>query len=182
MLIKLLSDEDKSYFFRIAELLSLSDKPLLWDGKRKDEITAQTDIKKITLHKGQQESTLLQDWGVSERSFWENSSVEESLLEKLKTIPLHVIEEPANRTKAALSVLKILLKKTDPILPSAAKLMLFELMLLALASGSITPIEWQILNEFKYFHKMEEFIFQELLERAECTHSETQKTIALILE
>lgn len=182
MLIKLLSDDDKQYLIKISELLSLSDNPLLWDGKKKHEITVQTNLKNVTFYKDERETTLLQDWGLSENLFQTKSTIEKLLLEKLEAFPLEVVEEQPNRAEAAISILKTLLKNGTPTTPSAIKLMLFELMLLALVNGSISAIEWQILNEFKHHHKLEDFIFQELLTRAEHTHSETQKTIALILE
>lgn len=177
MLTKLLTEEHRKYLLKIAELLSLSDRPLLWDGKTKEEITGETDIKKLSIQKDEQGSKDISD-------FWlgRSSSVEHDLLEKLKALPLHVIENPERRAEAALAVLRDLLKEGGVLLPSVSKLILFELMRLALSSGQISSIQWQLLNEFKHHYRLEDFIFQELLERAESMCRETQKTIALILE
>lgn len=189
MLIKLLSDQDKNYFFEMAELLSLSDKPLLWDGRAKDEITSQTNIGNVSLQKGAPETSVLSDWrlikdqgGLDSTGLNNESKIEKKLIEKIKSIPLQSIEDPATRIQAALEIFRDIVKGSHFIQPSAAKLMLFELMLLALSSGTISNIEWQLLNEFKVTQKIEDFIFQDILERAETTHRETQKTISLILE
>ena len=105
------------------------------------------------------------------------------LLEKIKNVPLHQIEEPTTRVTAISEVLRTLLEKHKTSgIPSVIKLMQFELMLLALADGSISTIEYHVLNAFKHHHKLDDFTFGDLLERAESTHREAQKTIALILE
>lgn len=183
MLFKLLSEPDKKYFLPIAHLLSLADQPLLWDGKKWGEAT-HNNLTNITIQKGALKSALLQDWNcdglLSSRDI---DRIEASLLDALKCAPMHQIEEAATRVTAVSKVFRALLQKQDSSgNPSAIKLMLFELMLLALVEGNISTIEYHFLNEFKHHHELDDFIFDDLLERAESTHREAQKTLALILE
>ena len=189
MLLKLLSAQDREYLLDIAELLSISDKPLLWDGKIKEEITFKSDIKEISIQKGEKENSILNDLksegkikNYSSFGIFTSSNIEEKLLEKIKNIPLQKIEEPGIRAEAALVILRELLKDKKPENPSSPKVMLFELMLVALVSGNISNIKWQILDEFKNHYRLDDYIFNDLLERAETSHREINKTLSIILE
>lgn len=55
MLIHLLSGEEQNVFFDIAEILSISDKPLLWNGKQK-EITLNTKLEDLSILRGEKET------------------------------------------------------------------------------------------------------------------------------
>lgn len=189
MLLKLISTQDIEYLLDIAELLSISDKPLLWDGKIKEEITSKSDITEISIQKGEKELSILSDLksegkikNYSSFGIFTLQNIEKKLLEKIKNIPLHKIEDPGVRADAALAILRELLKDKKPENPSAPKVMLFELMLVALADGNISSIKWQILNEFKNHYRLDDYIFNDLLERAETSHREINKTISIILE
>ncbi|CAG9227362.1 conserved hypothetical protein [Paraburkholderia tropica] len=211
MLLKQLSNDDKRLFLRVAELLSLSDKPILWGGKRKEEITSTTNLSDIKIQRGERETLALEDLHlalqVSEdkaepaaSGSWANlgnlgnlfqqvaamaqgaNSIEYSLLARIKKLPLQTADDPAARASAALEILRDQLKEKKSILPSVPKLMLFELMMLALTDGAVSSIEWQVLNEFKHHYQIEDHIFDDLLARAELTYREAQKTIAIILE
>ncbi|WP_404300072.1 hypothetical protein [Alicycliphilus denitrificans] len=205
MLTKLLSDEDKKRFLLFAELLSLADKPLLWDGKPKEEITAQTDINKLTIQKGAAETQLLAEWGwknatpalatfatlLSTSPYETNlkglltspSQAETSLIKLLKCLPLlEDTEDPAVRWNAVSAVLRELLDEHAFTNPYAIRIALYELMLLALADGIPSPVEYRFLEEFQRHHRVEDDAFREILERAENMYRETQKTIALVLE
>ena len=196
MLIKLLSGEDKKHLLSLVKLLSLADNPLLWDGKRKEQITSETDLDKLTIQTVEQENTLFQELE-SEHPLEPNSStagtfgffqhtnnypVEKRLLEKLKVYPLQSVEAPESRAQAALAVLRELLEGKQFDRPFIPKLMLFELMLMALCSENITSIEWVLLKEFQNHHHLEDFIFEDLLERADAVTREVSKTISIILE
>lgn len=205
MLVKFLSQADKEHLLDLAELLSLADNPLLWDGKRKEEITSETNLNNLSIQVVERESALIAELrsegekitsyrsssdlisniaaisrGVG--SFSTCSAVEESLIKKLKTLPIHAAEEPANRAEAAKAVMKNLLEGKRFELPSVPKLMMFELMSMALCDGSISSIEWALLKEFQHHHQLEDFVFDEILERAEIMNTEVSKTIAIILE
>ncbi|OYO31828.1 hypothetical protein CD932_12345 [Janthinobacterium sp. PC23-8] len=112
----------------------------------------------------------------------DRKGIEWSLVKRIGRLPIETAEEPAARATVALDVLRELLKDRKAPVPSVPKLMLFELMLFALTKGSISSIEWQLLNEFRHHHQLENHIFNDLLERAEFTHREAQKTLAIILE
>lgn len=190
MLFKLLSDADKKHLLEVMKLLALSDKPLLWDGKRKGEITSKTDLDKLSIQKGGPESALIADMesdGKLQLDFAGifnslNVSVEESLIKRIKAFPLQEVEEAATRLQAATMVMREILVGKKFELPSVPKLMLFELMLMALCGGSISSIEFALLKEFQVHHKLEDFIFDDLLERAETMNREVSKTISIILE
>lgn len=186
MLIKLLSDTDKVHLLELLELLALADKPLLWDGKRKEEITSETDLDTLSIQNGEQESALIADLKSEVQSFAYafrfTASVEARLINKIKAFPLQKVEESATRVQAATMILKEILEGKKFEFPSVSKLMLFELMLMALCGGSISSIEWALLKEFQHHHQLEDFIFDDLLERAETMNREVSKTISIILE
>lgn len=200
MLIKLLSDDDKAHFFRLAELLSIADKPLLWDGKTKDEVTPQTDMKKVSFAKGEAESKLLSDWSQevkagsgrmpSGMATWRfpfgmasATEVERLLLGQLADIPLHKnTEDSVERLNAVSAVLHRLLGGGSVNTPYAVRIVLYELMLMALATGGISVIEYRFLEILKQHHRVDDRDFDEILERAETMYREVQKTISLVLE
>lgn len=204
MLVKFLSQADKEHLLELAELLSLADNPLLWDGKRKEEITSETNLNNLSIQIVERESALIAELrsegekitslnsyagsissiaSIGRASFFSTcSNVKESLIKKLKTLPLHAAEEPANRAEAAKAVMKNLLEGKKFELPSVPKLMMFELMSMALCDGSISSIEWALLKDFQHHHHLEDFIFDDILERAEIVNKEVSKTIAIILE
>lgn len=183
MFIKLLSESDKEFFLYMAEILSLSDDPLLWDGKTKEEITSATNLDELSFQRNKLEITLLTELANEGGKSWRDiSGAEEIFLEKLKAFPLQKIGTPEVRIQAATYILKKLLKEQKCENPSVPKLMLFELMLLALHDGNISNIEWALLKEFQYHHKLEDFIFNDILERAETINREINKTLSIILE
>lgn len=192
MLVKLLSENDKAHFLKLAELLSISDKPLLWDGKKKDEVTPRTDMQKVSFAKGEAESKLLSDWlqegkvGLTPWSFAaseKDTAVEKLLLEWLAEIPLEKNTEISiERFIAVSEVLQSLLKGKPVTTRHANRIMLYELMLMALAGGEMSSIEYRFLEIFKQHHRIDDCDFDEILERAKTTYREIQKTIALVLE
>lgn len=191
MLIKLLSDDDKRHFLKLAELLSIADKPLLWDGKTKDEITPRTDMQKVSFIKGEAESQLLTDWaqegGIGiERTFnhlFSTKEIEKLLLDQLANIPLNKnTENSVERFNAVSAVLQQLLKGSPATTRHANRIMLYELMLMALAEGNISSIEYRFLEVMKQHYLVDDCDFDEILERAKTTYREVQKTIALVLE
>lgn len=195
MLIKLLSDEDKKHLLELAKLLAVSDKPLLWDGKPSDELTSSTNLDALSIQEGEQERELIADLEVSAgcnqsglyafafaSAFSSSSGVHERLIEVLKTYPITKVEKPESRVEAATTVLRELLKENTFELPTAPKVILFELLLVALRDGHISSIEWALLKEYQLHHQLDDFIFDDLLERAEALNQEVSKTIAIILE
>lgn len=204
MLFGLLSEADREEFLGIATLLGLSDKPILWDGKGQEEISARTNMENLTIQKGDAESSLLEAWGLEAKSprgagatysaalaqgffmkgasLFSRQGIEKKFIELLKDVPLHIIQDEGVRWGVVSSALRGLLQEKTPSTFYANKVMLFELMLLALADGKVSGIEYQFLNEFTHHHKMDGDDFNEILERAESMYRERQKTIALILE
>lgn len=204
MLLKQLSDEDKRTFLCLAELLSLSDKPILWDGKRRESITKDTNLALVTIQRDEREakaveelSSILPDKGGSTtlgamlRAKLEHrggielehrGDIELALIKRIEKLPLHSQDDPVVRVNAATGVLREVLKNKGATMPSVPKLMLFELMMLALTGGSISNIKWQVLTEFKHHYQLEDYIFRDLLERAQSSYLEAQKTVAIIFE
>lgn len=192
MLIKLLSAPDKKHLVDLAKLLALSDKPLLWDGKTSAQLTSDTDLKELTIEEGEHERELIADMeqaaGISSsvspalRMFLSTCDIGTRLVEATRTFPITQAERPESRVQAAKTVLKELLKDKKAEQPSVPKVMLFELLLVALRDGNISSIEWALLKEFQQHHKLEDFIFDDLLERAEVLNKEVNKTISIVLE
>lgn len=191
MLIKLLSATDKKHLIDLAKLLALSDKPLLWDGKTSAQITAGTNLDALSIEEGTNERELIaemeQSAGINQQVptlGWpfRGSDVQSNLLEAIKAFPITQADRPESRVQAAKTVLKELLKNKKFDQPSVPKVMLFELILVSLRGGSISSIEWALLKEFQQHHKLEDFIFDDLLERAEVLNKEVNKTISIVLE
>lgn len=191
MLLKLLSNSDQKHLLELAKLLALADKPLLWDGKRSDEFTSNTDLNALSIQEGEKERELIAELEQSIKSptssivmpgFWGSADVGARLVEALKKFPIPKAEKPETRVQAATAILKELLKGKKFELPSAPKVILFELLLVALRDGHISSIEWALLKEFQLHHQLEDFIFDDLLERAETLNQEVSKTISIILE
>jgi hypothetical protein len=191
MLIKLLSNADKKHLLELAKLLALSDKPLLWDGKSSEEFTSSTDLNALSIQEGEQERELIADMessaglnqsGLYAFAFSSSSDVRDRLIEVLKTYPIPKVERSEVRVEAATTVLKELLKDKSFELPSAPKVVLYELLLVALRDGHISNIEWALLKQYQHHHQLEDFIFDDLLERAESLNQEISKTLSIILE
>jgi len=196
MLTKLLSDSDKKHLLELSKLLALADKPLLWDGKTSDEFTSSTDLSALSIQEGEKERELIAELEQSINpptlsssfpigfgfGFVSSTDVGSRLIEVLKTFPIPKAEKPETRVQAATTVLKELLKGKKFELPTAPKVILFELLLVALRDGTITSVEWALLKEFQLHHQLEDFIFDDLLERAETLNQEVSKTISIILE
>ncbi|KER73816.1 hypothetical protein HR51_01655 [Burkholderia cepacia] len=199
MLLKELSDEDVRVFLCVAELLSVVDKPILWNGKPRNEIAAK-DIgsAKISLKRSEQQIAAMKElvlavsvkeeeafggisFGVLE-SESARSRVEGQLIQRLESLPLDSIDDTVVRVNIARELLNLELRDKKAITPFVPKLMLFELMLFVLGDGEISVIQWNLLDEFGHHYQIDDYIVQDLLERAEVTHQEAQKTIAIILE
>ncbi|PKF25991.1 hypothetical protein [Pseudomonas hunanensis] len=210
MLLKLLPEPDQKHLLGLAKLLALADKPLLWDGKTSDEFTSDTDLSALSIQEGEKEREMIAELeqsitrpsntsvfgnssSASSMFGWSSSTafmsgskssddVSAKLIDELKKYPVTKAEKPETRVQAATSVLKELLKGKRFELPTAPKVILFELLLVALRDGTITSVEWALLKEFQLHHQLEDFIFDDLLERAETLNQEVSKTISIILE
>lgn len=181
MLIKLLPDNDKILLLDLARLLALSDKPLMWEGKTKDELTADSNLSALSIQQGALENEVLADL---ENTIGKKipSVIESELTEKLKNFPLAKMDLPESRVEAANTVLADLLEGKKTHVPATPKIMLFQLLLVALRDGKISSIEWSLLKGVQHHYQLQDFIFDDLLERAEALNSEISKTIALVLE
>lgn len=64
MLIKFLSNNDKKSLISLAEFLSISDKPMLWNGKSMDEASARIYDAgvKFSFARADAETAMLADW------------------------------------------------------------------------------------------------------------------------
>jgi hypothetical protein len=188
MLVKLLNDSDKNRLLAFAGLLSICDKPLLYDGQPKDEVTSRTDMSRISFKKGEAESNLLQSWTKDfdpskADAYSPYDDIENDLLSRLKDIPLSKNSEaPAIRWPAVSAALQRIFKESGLTGNYPIRIALFELILMALADGCISSIEYRFLEEFNFQHKVDALAFNEIRERAETAYHESQKTLALILE
>lgn len=208
MFLRLLSREDNLHLLKLAKLMALADKPLLWDGRKIEELTSDTDLDKLTIQKGEQECTLIDEMKYEARlnhgdgfsdifgdifgdtfidknsksSISQKHSVDISLIQKIKSLPIRQAEESSARLGVALEVLRELLEGEVSELPHVPKLMLFELILIGLRSGEFSNMEFALLKEFQHHHQLDDFTFDDLLERAEAMNREVTKTISIILE
>ena len=206
MFIRLLNETDKELFAKVAYLLSLADNPLLWNGKTKEEVSANADFSKLEVQKDEAEMALLKEWGVDVGRY-QQEQVYDALLEKLKDVPLSSADNEAVRITHACFLLEELLSERQEVYghsltsmmrgaarqiiknesgtvssPAIPKIMLYHLMLMALSDGHITGVEEALLMLFSEHYKIPDFIYEEIQERAEAAHGEVQKTLAIILE
>ena len=201
MLIHLLEQQNKSIFIQIAELITICDKPLLVNDKKFDRLDTNTNMDNLPLsiQRNEKEDVLINqlkgeiskyeakegEWAnFSEIMKWKNKQyfLEQKLVLKLKSYPSGNIQKTEVRLETSLFVLEELLSNKKSDFPSTPKLMLFELMQVALFSGNISAVAWKILSEFKQHYKLEDYIFDDLLERAEVSNKELKKTLAIIYE
>lgn len=69
MLIKMLTADKKALLVELARLLALSDNPLLWDGKTKDELRSDSVLNNLTIQKDALETELLEEMEQHSRGF-----------------------------------------------------------------------------------------------------------------
>lgn len=185
MFIRLLNDADKELFAKVAYLLSLADNPLLWNGKTREEVSANDDFSRLGIQKDEAEMALLKEWGIDVEAY-RNERVYDTLLARLKNTPFSRVEDEASRGANAAFVLEALLseeqKQRGFASPAIPKVMLYHLMLMALSDGHITLVEEALLQLFSEHAQIPDFIYEEIQERAEAAHKEIQKTLAIILE
>jgi len=190
MLIKMLPADKKALLVELARLLALSDNPLLWDGKTKDELRSDSDLNNLTIQKNALETELLEEMEQHSSGFSApgvfgglfSISAEKRLIDKLKAYPLSIIDAPETRIQAATSVLKTLLEHQTMENITTPKVIIFQLILVALRDGHISSIEWMFLKEIQLTFKVPDFIFKDLLDHAESLNNEMSKLLALILE
>lgn len=199
MFLNMLTEDQQKLFLEIAHLVSISDDPLLWDGKTEAELTGSTDLSKVSFKKSEHEEALM-DAFVREctasqatsimlpisKLFESSDWVWTSLKNNLKPLPLGKQNDPNERIAASSEVMRKALKDRDKCMitaqPSAPKIMLYELMLLALADGEISAVESALLKHFADQQKMDDETYSDLLERAKGMNVEANKTLSLILE
>ncbi|SNY97918.1 hypothetical protein [Halomonas sp. hl-4] len=189
MLIKMLPVDERDHILDLASLMAIADKPILWDGKTYDEITTETSLDLITLEVSEDDRELIADL---ERSARMNShfifetrdlaGITNRLIEVFKKYPFTKMEHPNTRVRAATTLMTELIEKKNYDDPSIPKIFLYELFLVSLRDGKISGVEWALLKEFQRHHKLEDFIFDDLLERAETLNKEITSTISIILE
>ncbi len=152
------------------------------EGKTFDQITATTDLSDLSIEEGRGERELLEDLRISARIDKSDNQVYNRLIEVLKFYPITKLSSDETRAEAAMTVLRELLKDERFELPSSSKIILYELLLIALRDGHISSIEWALLKEYQAWGKIEDFIFQDILKRVESINQEISQTIAIVLE
>ncbi|WP_089686646.1 hypothetical protein [Billgrantia gudaonensis] len=193
MLIKMLSEADRVHLLDLASLFTIADKPLLWDGKTYEELTPQTSLDEVSIKVGKREREIMEelqkDAGVNQEdifgivfSYGAIDKISGRLVDVLKNYPFVKMEDPGARVAAGTTVLLELLAGKNYDLPSTPKIILYELLLVALRDGHISGVEWALLKEFQRYCNLEDFIFNDLLERAEYLNQEISKTISIVLE
>jgi hypothetical protein len=202
MLIKLLSKDDKNSLVSIAEFLSISDKPLLWNGKSMDEASAHIhdDDVIFSFARGEAESALLADWRKipveDSQASWlfmpagrsgcygkDATEAEKDFIDILRKVPLKLDNAAAEvRASAVSTVLRKLHEENKVSSNYAVRIVIFELMLMAFADGKISPIEFHVLRDLQHHYGVDDENFYEILEQAETVSKVSHKTLALILE
>jgi hypothetical protein len=125
-------------------------------------------------------------------------NVRERLVEALKRYPLNAVENPEIRLEAASTILKELLwdKGESAVVkrlrgsaysgnreykqPQAPRVILYELMRVALCDGPISSIQLALLKEFQHHCQLEDALFDDLLERAKAPNQKAIRTCSSI--
>lgn len=183
MLHDLLGDfSDTSVLCGVLTLLSLSDNRVLWDGVPLDEITPDVDLTDFQLEDDPKESAYIMSVIVYNADSKRASHVSEQFIEALKEYPVFKLDSSDVRVKAAKSVLREVLGDVEFVQPSAPKVILYEMFLLAMRDGKISEVESEVIREFQRICGLDDCIYDDLLERAELLTQEIAKTVAIVLE
>lgn len=198
MFLHMLSKDDKSHFLNIASLFCISDAPALWSGKTKSEITGETNISDVSLDISKAKQSAIDDIfrecgagaesGEPFSAFFSGlfdsrqlNDVKNKFITHLKSQPLDQQNDPSRRQTIAVPMLHEFAEKwVTPV--TAEKIMLFELLLLCQAGGTMSAVEKALINEFVKVRDIDDFIVEDLAERAETISRETIRTLSLILE
>ena len=203
MFLHMLSDEDRSRFLDIAYLFCIGDAPMFWDGKSEDEITGETDLSDVSIQvqraKSEAYAELARECGVGDRGdgHWrspvtfaldftveaveDRRHIGESLVDSLRPLPITKQNTPKERQRAAVAALQEIASEAEGSL-TATKILLFELMALCQTGDTPSEVETALFQEFVVLRGVEDFIVEDLLERARCMSREAVKTLSLILE
>ncbi len=202
MFLHLLSENNKNLFLEIAYLVSISDNPLLWDGRVEAELTGDADLQNIAVKEVEQEKVVLiqfaRECGKSiddgsglisafRRAYVFSEQCEKvwiALKERLRPLPLRKQSDRGERINASCAVLEKFYSEKNgaEFLPAEPKVMLYELFMLALADGEISSVEDALLRKFADLFQIEEFLYDDLLESAQGMNREVVKTVSMILE
>ncbi|MCH4225229.1 MAG: hypothetical protein LKF64_09530 [Alcaligenes faecalis] len=190
MFYKLLGSDDRKYLLKMAKLLVLCDKPLLWDGKPSNEIKTGTNLDVLSIVESENEREIIDELeifagmtdGFGFRDMESSEQVHDLLIGALKEFPISMVEKPEVRLQAAGRVFKNIVGDRRFDIPTVPKAVLFELLMVALGDGHVAGIKWTLLKDFQKYHKIDDFIFDDLLECAEALSRETSKTLSIILE
>lgn len=142
------------------------------------------------------------DFSISENNSYEMGTIQKGMLpwvingqgfslvlEALGNVPLlGNTEHQEIRWPVVLSALRGILDRlqkhgsSNALDSRSVKIVLFELISLALADGNISEIESHFLKEFANYYHIDKDTFNEIHERAETMSREQKKTIEIILE
>ncbi len=187
MFLQMLSREEQSLFLKTAWLVSICDNPLLWGGKTEDEITGETDLSDVTFQHEKSETAIMKGFmSECEQNDFEDDGadkIEYALIKGLKSLPITKQNNPAQRQQLAETELsKLFPKKIKSSSPASSKIMLYELLLLALADGEVSGTESALIKQFTVLHQIDDSTYADVLDRAENMNREAAKTLSLILE
>lgn len=182
MLIKLLSKEEAGQLLPLAWLFAVADKPLLCNGElpQPGMITYSKDA--LSIDEGALERELLEDLERSVGKINIGFTIKNKVVHAIRQSNAFNPNDEAFRADIAASIINEELCGFLLSRPSASKIMLFELFVVALRDGHISAIEMAMLKIFQAHHRLEDFIFDDLLERAEALSKELSKTISICLE
>lgn len=195
MYLHLLTDAQQNQLKMIAVVLSFSDNEVLWDGRRQDELTGETDLTKVAFVHVEQEFLLLKAMeresgglvsGVNfDHAIWRFERhielVAGRLLSGLRPLPISMQNNVSERIQISRAVIEDLTRDTE-IESAPLKVMVLELLLLALADGEISSIEGELIRGFADAHGLDADTFDKLLGHAMDINREAAKTISIIFE
>lgn len=173
----------------IARLLHVLEVPLLWDGKTSEEVTASTNLQKISFKFSEVQKNSWEsfgnDYGYQLSHDWD--FYEEKFLGEIKKMPIINQNDIERRLKIASSILEEdLLNRRERLkfTPSRtqSRIVMFELIRSCFACGGVTDFKKNFLQSISVYYDIEDESFNELLSQAAKLDKELKRSINLVLE
>lgn len=186
MFIHMLSPDEKKTLIKLASVISLSDNPVLWDGKTTDEPTAATNFDDMRIAESEAEVAILASFkreaGMDDYDF-KRLSRHDSLLAAIKQLPVSKQNDMEHRKEICKKEIISIIDGYDvEVFSSSAKIFLFELIELCLAEDGVGGVEKFLLDALAEKLGIDGDIFDDLLAHAQSVNREVRKALYLILE
>lgn len=187
MFAKSLPNTKKRELLEIVRLLQTFEAPLLWDGKKEEDITGNTNLSDISFNIS---DSLKELWGNAVSIYGDDeylhkkdsTEVIDKLLDEIRGIRITHQNDKDERIKIAASILSDITnsqEKSSACTKTHLRIILFEAMRL---SGFLTDSKRNLLQLASVAYGIDGESFNELLAQALALHKEIKRSVNLVLE